>query len=49
MDDLNLINQVFFNKYKTIKKLGSGSFGHVYEGLNLETNEKVAFKIVKST
>jgi casein kinase 1 len=32
-------------KYKIIKKIGSGSFGEIYEGMNLETNETVAIKL----
>ena len=31
-------------KYKVLKEIGSGSFGKVYEGICLETNEKVAIK-----
>jgi serine/threonine protein kinase len=46
MDDLNLFDQILFDKYKIVKKRGNGSFGHVYEGINIETNEKVALKIV---
>ena len=38
---MNLIN----NKYKLIKKIGSGSFGTIFEGVNSRTNEKVAIKI----
>lgn len=33
------------NKFKIQKKIGSGSFGEIYEGLNLETNEAVAIKL----
>ena len=33
------------NKYKLISKLGSGSFGSIYKGENIRTNEHVAIKI----
>jgi serine/threonine protein kinase len=32
-------------KYKLIKKIGEGSFGSIYKGQNLRTNEYVAVKI----
>ena len=35
------------NKYEIIKDIGGGSYGVVYEGVNLETNEKVAIKKLK--
>ena len=35
------------NKYEIIKDLGGGSYGTVYEGINNETNEKVAIKKLK--
>ena len=34
------------NQYKLLNKLGSGSFGEVYKGINMETNELVAVKLV---
>ena len=34
-------------KYKTIKKLGSGAFGHVEKAQNTETKEIVAIKKLK--
>lgn len=37
---MNLIN----NKYKLIKKIGSGNFGIIFEGINIRTHEKVAIK-----
>ena len=37
---MSLIN----NKYKLIKKIGSGSFGIIFEGINIRTQEKVAIK-----
>ena len=33
-------------KYKVLKEIGYGTFGNVYEGICLETNEKVAVKRV---
>ena len=34
-------------KYKTIKKLGSGAFGHVEKAQNTDTKEIVAIKKLK--
>jgi serine/threonine protein kinase len=39
--DTNIIG----NKYKLIKKIGSGTFGTIFEGKNVRTNEKVAIKM----
>ncbi len=36
----------FENQYKQIELIGSGSFGKVVKCLELETNEKVAVKII---
>jgi casein kinase I family protein HRR25 len=33
------------NKYKIIKQIGSGTFGSIYKGQNIRTNEYVAIKI----
>jgi len=38
---MNLIN----NKYKIIEQIGSGSFGSIFKGENVRTNEKVAIKV----
>ena len=38
---MSLIN----NKYKILKKIGSGCFGEIYKGENIRTNEEVAIKI----
>jgi hypothetical protein len=38
---MSLIN----NKYKIIEELGEGSFGKIYQGENIRTNELVAIKI----
>ena len=37
-------NKIFFSLYKPEKEIGEGSFGRVYSGYNIKTNEKVAFK-----
>jgi serine/threonine protein kinase len=36
------------NKYQIIKSIGDGTYGQVYEGINIETNEKVAIKKLKN-
>ena len=38
---MNLINK----KYKIINKIGCGSFGSIYKGINIRTQEEVAIKI----
>ena len=43
-DDLSLIGKIFWNKYKITKKIGQGSFGRIYEGINLLTEELFAIK-----
>jgi serine/threonine protein kinase len=39
------LRKIVGNKYKLIKQIGSGSFGSIFEGINIRTNEKVAIKI----
>ena len=36
------------NKYQIIKIIGDGTYGQVYEGINKETNKKVAIKKLKN-
>jgi len=43
----DILGKVFFGKFEALKKIGQGSFGQVYEGINNTTNEKVAMKFVK--
>lgn len=48
MEDEDFENQVFFDKYKTMTKLGQGSFGKVFQGVNLKTSDMIALKFVLS-
>lgn len=40
---------VIANKYRISKIIGRGSFGIVYVGRNVNTNERIAVKFEKST
>jgi serine/threonine protein kinase len=44
-----IINKIFFDKYKVNRKLGQGSFGQVFSGLNIKNDEIIALKFVKYT
>ena len=39
------INKIFFKKYKAIKKIADGSFGSIYQGINIVTQKPVAIKL----
>ena len=41
--------RIIGNKYKIIKKIGSGSFGRVYKGENILNNELIAIKEVSKS
>ena len=41
------INKVIFSKYRTLKKIGKGSFGTIYSGIILLTKKEIAIKIEK--
>ena len=41
------INKLIFSKYLIRKKIGKGSFGTVYQGVNTTNNEKIALKVEK--
>ena len=42
---VDIMDRIFFNKYKPLTRLGEGSFGKVFSALNMETNEKFALKM----
>jgi len=44
MSENDLINQIIFKKYKSIKIIGKGSFGSVYLGKNIIDKTNVAIK-----
>ena len=39
-----LMNKIFFKKYQILKKIGCGSFGSVYLGKNITTEQLYAVK-----
>jgi len=43
------IKQIDGFKINLAKKLGSGSFGDVFEGINDKTSEKVAVKVLQKS
>lgn len=40
----NLVNKIYLKKYQTISYINKGSFGYVYAGKDLQSNESVAIK-----
>ena len=45
----SLINQIFFEKFKVIKKIGQGSFGRIYTCQDILTNELFAMKVEQNS
>ena len=45
----SLINQIFFKKYKILKKIGQGSFGRIYSCQDITTKELFAIKVEQNT
>ena len=41
-----ITQKIFFGKYKPEKKIGEGSFGKVFSGIDIKDKRKYAFKIV---
>lgn len=44
----SLIGQTIAGKYQIIKEIGRGSFGEIFQALNLSTNKLVGIKVEKS-
>ena len=42
-----LIGKILFKHYKLKKKIGEGSFGRIYIGINTDTKEEYAIKLVR--
>lgn len=42
----DIMNKIIFNKYKPEKKLGEGSFGKIFVGVNINDGQKFALKMV---
>ena len=42
-----LIGKILFKHYKLKKKIGEGSFGRIYVGVNMDTKEEYAIKLVR--
>ena len=42
-----LQNRLLFKKYKIKKKIGNGSFGCVFQGVNIQDNSDIAVKVEK--
>jgi hypothetical protein len=36
-------------KYKVCSKLGAGSYGDIFQGVNIKTNEEIGIKLEKLT
>lgn len=45
-DCQEVLNKVFFKKYKPESKIGNGSFGSVYKGINVTNKQSIAMKFV---
>lgn len=43
-DSSNIVGKVFFDKYTVIQKIGEGSFGKIFLGKDIKTNDKFAIK-----
>jgi len=44
-----ILNKIFFTKYKPLCLIGEGSIGKCFKGINMQNNEEVCFKIEKKS
>ena len=49
LDNTQKMSLVVEGKYKITSKLGEGSFGKIFKGINVNSHEEVAVKIEKSS
>jgi len=49
VDDTPKMSLIVEGKYKVLSKIGEGSFGKIFRGLNVNSNDEVAIKIEKSS
>jgi len=45
---INMVELRVAGKYKLTKKVGSGAFGDIFQGINIKTGEDVAIKLVRN-
>ena len=43
----DLLGKILFKHYKLKQKIGEGSFGRIYIGVNTDTKEEYAIKLVR--
>ena len=44
-EEQKILSSIFFKKYKPIEHISNGSYSVIYEGINIENNERVAIKL----
>ena len=46
MNDEKILDKIFFQRYKTLKKIGEGSFGKIYQAIDIFERKEYAIKFV---
>ena len=44
-EEEKILSTTFFKKFRPMEQIGQGSYSTIYEGMNIETNERVAIKL----